>query len=192
MPRLIVLDAKGTLGGSDWNLSTDRRVKAALERGDPGRLRVVGTSWTDWKPALEMAWRIHKVVVYIDEMLLVAPTGAKPPVELARLYQIGREYDIGVQASTQRPRNIPAIMLSEAEWLFLFRVSRMEDRKAVAEFGDEEQLMRNPIHDEHGFYAYNAQWRKPVYYKQFSPRQSTASAGKPAHIIGPTSQGVAR
>lgn len=182
LPRLIVLDGKGSLGGSDWNLSQSRATKRSLERGDNGRLRVTGVTWSDWQPSLDMAWSIGNVVVYIDEMLLVAPS--KPPVQLARLYQIGREKGIGVQASTQRPRNVPAIMLSEAEWIFLFRVSRADDRKAVSDFGDENEVMRRPIHDEHGFYAFNAQWRAPVYYKRFSVRDSVARTNQPAKIAG--------
>lgn len=170
IPRLIVLDGKGTLGGKAWNLSSEGSTIRQLRNGGPGRLRVVGADWSDWKPALELAWQCRNIVVYIDEMTLVCPNASSPPIELKRLYQMGRELNIGVHASTQRPRGVPQIMFSEADWVFLFRVSKPEDRKTVSDYGDEYGTMREPIRDDHGFYAYHQSWRTPIYVPKFSPK----------------------
>lgn len=171
--RLIVLDGKGTLGGRNWNLSPawDGATIRQLRTGHPGRLRITGFDYQQhWKPALDLAWQIRNVVVYIDEMTLVAHTPSNPPIELRRLYQMGRELNIGVQASTQRPRGVPAIMFSEADWIFLFRVSKREDRKTVSDFGDEYGYMMRPISDVHGFWGFNTEWRVPQYSPEFNPR----------------------
>jgi hypothetical protein len=184
MPRLIVLDGKGSLGGKEWNLQPGGKngsdVIRRMQRGEPGRLRFTAQTESDWLWPLDLAWSLGHVVVYIDEMLLVAPNG-RPFKELTRLYQIGREMGIGVQAATQRPRNVPQVMFSEAEWLFLFRVSKKEDRKMVADFGDEDETMLNPIRDRHGFYTYNQTWRHPRYTPAFRAPAAQQRAGS-AHL----------
>lgn len=167
--RLIVLDGKGTLGGSEWNLEMGGTVERQLRAGKPARLRVVAPTNGDWTHWLRLAWDARNVTVYIDEMMTVVAPRQREPNELTALYTRGRELGIGVWASTQRPVWVPPFMLSEAEWIFLFRVSKPDDRKAVADFGDEYGMMRNPIRDEHGFWTYNVQWRRPIYTKRFAP-----------------------
>lgn len=179
--RLIVLDAKGTISAKEWNLSTDGSVLRRLKAGQPGRFLVRGIRAEDFTPTLDLAWQIGNIVVYVDEMALVNPS-SRPTFELARLYQQGREKQIGVQASTQRPRNVPAIMFSEADWIFAFRMSRREDRKTVADYGDEAETMLRPIRDTHGFYTYHPSWDRAIYTARYTPQKARVYAGADVKI----------
>jgi hypothetical protein len=165
--RLIVLDPKGTLGKPEWNLETGDWGKRQLLRGRKARIRVPYPLNGDWRPWLDLAWKARDVTVYIDEVYGVVPAGKRPPDEFVALYTRGRELGISVHAASQRPVWIPQFVLSEADWLFVFRLSRPQDRKYVAGFGDETGDMERPIRDAHGFWTYHQAWRHAVYTPRY-------------------------
>lgn len=173
MPRLVALDGKNVLGKPGWNLDSSEQAMRALRRGQNARVRIVETEQQDWDYWLDLVWEMGNTFVYIDEMLALTAGNGTASKSLKRLYQMGREKRIGVMASTQRPKSVPAVMFSEAEWLFVFRVSRKDDRKYLTEFGDEYETMMEPIRDEHGFYVYNQTWRRPRYLPKFVPSQTS-------------------
>jgi hypothetical protein len=170
--RLVVFDPKATLGGPEWNLESGREAERRLLRGGDARIRIRAPLDDDWTPYLRMVWEARNVTLYIDEVYALVPEGKRAPAEFNALYTRGREMGIGVHASTQRPRSIPAVTLTEAEWLFVFRVARPEDRNYVAGFGDEQGLMKGLPRDEHGFWTYKATWRKPIYTPRFQARRA--------------------
>lgn len=172
LDRLVVFDSKGTLGGRDWNLSSHESTWRALKRGEAGRYRIVGDVGMDWRPWLRELWRMRPITLYIDELLAVVPRGHKAPTELDALYTRGGELGIGVWAGMQRPRWVPPFALSEAEWIFLFRVAKKSDRQAISEFGDDEEIMMQPIRDEHGFYIYRQGWRRPRYLPRYQANET--------------------
>ena len=176
-PRLIVFDSKGTMNLTEWKLSDSDATKRALKRGEPGRLWVPTPPGNDWTRWLDFIWEIRNVTLYVDEMMAVVPPRKSAPDQLNSLYTRGREFGIGVHASMQRPAWVPPFTLSEAEWLFVFRLSRAADRKAVSDFGDEYETMRNPVPDEHGFFIYNQTWRRPRYLKRFNASSVESSQG---------------
>lgn len=163
--RLVVLDPKGTLGGSSgWNLVdwTEQHARWLLE-GQPVRLRVPAPFDGDWRPFLATIYNAGNVTVYIDEAYGVVPPGKRPPNELNALYTRGRELGIGVWAATQRPSWIPLEMLSESEWLFCFRLQLDEDRARMAQLMGPD--VRVPARDPHGFWLYNVYWERPRYIR---------------------------
>lgn len=118
----------------------------------------------NWDAYFATIYGAGHVTVYIDEAYGIVPPGAKIPPMLNALYTRGRELGIGVWAATQRPSWIPLVMLSEAEWLFAFRLQLDADRKRMAELMGPE-VMR-PVRNPHGFWLYNVNWDVPRYYAQ--------------------------
>ena len=161
LTRLVVIDSKGSLSDPLWNLEpwSDSNVKK-LEQGKPVRLRVLHPLDGNYDPIFEQLYDIGDLTVYIDEMYGVAPRG-KFSTHLNALYTRGRELGIGVWASAQRPSWVPLTMLSEAEWVFVFRLQMHSDRMRVAGIVGPQVL--DPIPDKFGFYVYNTDWDEPYY-----------------------------
>lgn len=160
--RLVVFDPKGTLR-TGWNLKDWNFFQAQkLRMGRPCRIRVPAPLDGNWEPFFEACYNAGNVTVYIDEAygVLSAP-GARPGRYLNALYTRGRELNIGTWAATQRPAWIPLVMLSEADWLFVFRLQLVEDRKRLS------QIIGPDAHTElreHNVLAYNQHWNDPQFY----------------------------
>lgn len=178
--RLIALDPKPSL--RHWErletvTSSNHASIRALRRGENRRIRVPdpGKGMAGWLPWLQLVWEIGDITVYIDEINLVVYPRKVPPIQFSRLYQQGRERGIGVWGATQRPVNIPLICVTEAEWIFEFRVGNKADRKLIGDYGDDSGRMAEPIRDEHGFYTFNQTWREAVYTPRLTKQQETRS-----------------
>ena len=167
LPRLVVLDPKGTLKGkwrlADWSDSRERQ----LRRGDPVRVRVPAPLDGDWEPYLWAAYEAGNCTVYVDEVYGVVPAGSRTPAALTALYTRGRELGIGTWAATQRPSWVPLFVLSEAEWLAQFRLSLDADRKRMAGLMGAGAALDNPP-DKYGFYLFNQSWHRPAYFSKVS------------------------
>lgn len=164
--RLVVLDPKGTLSaGSGWNLTQwDGSTERALQNGEPVRARIQAPLDGNWEPFLETIYHSENVTVYIDEMYGVIQSASKPGQWLTALYTRGRELKIGVWTSTQRPTWIPLFTLSEADWLFVFRLQMETDRARMA------SLMGAVVADKelkgNNVWVYNQEWPRPMLYKR--------------------------
>lgn len=178
--RLIAFDPKPSL--RKWErletvTSLNHADVRALRRGENRRIRIPDPQkgMDGWLPWLQLVWEIGDVTVYIDEINLVVYPKRNPSIQFSRLYQQGRERGIGVWGATQRPVNIPLICVTEAEWLFEFRIGNKADRKLIADYGDDSGKMAEPIRDEHGFYTFNQSWREAIYTQRLTKRQETRS-----------------
>jgi hypothetical protein len=163
--RLVVIDTKASLTG--WKLvAATKKAWGRLERGDPCRLRVVPPIEGDqaaWFDALFMRlYEIGSLTLYIDEAYGVVPPGARAGAWLNALYTRGRERGIGVWACTQRPMWIPLFLISEANWLVVFRLNLDDDRKRMASMAGEAVLAKIP--DPHGFWLYHVGDEAPSYF----------------------------
>jgi len=166
LSRLVVIDTKGTLTG--WNCrDANPRLINKLEHDEPVRIRLVPDivdNQTEWFEQLfERLYHIGNLTVYIDEVYGVLPPGQRPGKWFNALYTRGREFGIGVWAATQRPAWVPLVVLSEADWFLVFRLHMTEDRRRMAGVIGEQALIAPP--DPHGFWLYNSEWIKPVYYR---------------------------
>lgn len=172
IPRLIVLDGKGTLSGEDWNLEPwDGRGINKLQTGQPARLRALAPVGSIdpidyWETVLYTAYKVQNVTIYIDELYAVCPPNQKQSPALFAVYTRGRELGIGVWAATQRPVWVPLVGLSEAEHFFMFRLQLDEDRRHMAAFMGRDVM--NLIKDPYGFYYMRAIKDNPVYFRQLS------------------------
>jgi energy-coupling factor transporter ATP-binding protein EcfA2 len=182
LPRLVVLDGKGSL--SDWNLIPwDGNTRRALIAGEPVRSRVTAPLKGDvkefWETVLGLCYFAGDLTIYIDEVYAITPPNTNPGPNLWACYTRGREFGVGVWSSTQRPVWIPLISMSEAEHYFCFRLNLGEDRKRLSAFMGEPVL--TPIPDEHGFYYSRAEWDKPIYKTKLTPGETIpVEINKPA------------
>ena len=167
--RLIVLDAKGTITGPEWRVEDFDGASRALRNPDSEfRLRVPAPINGDWEPFLWAAYEAENCTVYIDEVYGVE-TGTKPSNALRACITRGRELGIGVWAATQRPSQIPLIILSEADWIFTFQLRLDVDRKRMAELIGPAAL--DPL-SGHNVVVYNDKLEKPVRYRSIVVRES--------------------
>lgn len=163
--RLVVIDPKGTLGGdsgwnlTDWNSSQERKLK----KGEPCRIRVPAPLDNNYEPYFKACYDAQNVTVYIDEMYGVVERG-KPGQYLTAMYTRGRELNIGVYAATQRPTWVPLFILSEADWLFVFRLQLDADRARLASIMGAEVAVRRL--QGHQVFVYHQEWNAPVLYNR--------------------------
>lgn len=162
VPRLVVLDPKGTLGKwglEEWNEETQERL---YER-ERVRVRVALEGGRDfekfWESVLQEVYEATDLVVYVDEASGIIDS-TKPGPWLNSVWTRGREFNETGIAATQRPRNIPRIFLTEAEHYFVFTLRHPEDRKYVAGFAPE---LEEKVPHKHGFWYYNVNADKPIY-----------------------------
>ncbi len=165
VPRLVVIDPKATL--IDWGLTEPGADDwTRLERGGTGRFRILAPIVDDplmWYESLfQRLYDIGDLTVYIDEAYAVSSPGSRPGKYLAALYTRGRELGIGVWAATQRPTWIPLFLISEADWLIMFRLNLPDDRKRLAAIAGDRVMGRIP--DKHGLWLYNVEDEKPRYF----------------------------
>jgi DNA helicase HerA-like ATPase len=163
--RLVVIDAKGTL--NDWNATEpDSLAWYRFLRGGEGRLRILPPITDDpagwYEKLFEELYEAGTLTLYIDEAYAVVPPGTRAGKWLNALYTRGRERGIGVWAATQRPAWIPLFMISEADWVFAFRLSLVEDRQRLAAIAGEKLL--EPPRSEHGFWMYHVSMDDPALF----------------------------
>lgn len=178
LSRLVVFDPKGTLWVPEWRLEDwSKEGLQRLAEGESVRLRIPAPLNNNWEPYFTEIFSIGNCVVYIDEVYGIVPPGAKPGAMFTAMYTRGRELNIGVIAATQRPTWVPLFVLSEAEWLFVFRLQLQADRNRMAEIGGPELQEPIPAIDEYGFYVYNSLWNEPIYLRGLSiPKRRKRSA----------------
>lgn len=78
----------------------------------------------------EWIYRRGNTTLYVDESYLVTRGEQIPTFYHACLTQ-GRELGIETWSATQRPMNLPQVLMSEAEHNYVFRLRLPQDRKKV-------------------------------------------------------------
>ena len=193
LKRFAALDPKGSLG--KWKLQTwDKDSRKLLRDGEPVRVRIESEPGVDpvdyWESVLRELYDIGletgQLFIYLDETFLLSDgNGTRYPRALRDIWTTGGEKGIGAAAATQVPRFIPKYLITEAEHIFLFRLTLKEHRDYVADSTDDRLAIPIPKEDRHGFYYYSIFADDPLYYRQYERAQgegweeiaSEASAG---------------
>ena len=108
-----------------------------------------------WQAALHSVWRMGRRILYIDEVNIVNPSRTVVSEELGRAIRTGRERGLGVWSASQRPKDIPSVVFTEAEHFFIFRLQYEADREKVASFTGERILPLLEGLRGHQFVYYN-------------------------------------
>lgn len=143
---VAVLDTKGLL---QWRGYQRFESFAEVERARHHHL-IYAPSWNE-HPArdresvdrfFEWLFARGNTVVYVDEVMSITRGNDMPEFYLAAITR-GREFGIGVHSSTQRPKQIPQVVLSEAESFFVFSLQLPQDRERIQEVvGEPLPLVR--------------------------------------------------
>lgn len=129
----VVLDPKRTYRQEGVPVHRDFRAKE-----DRQILRDDGYGDLDyWDAQLHAIRRAGNRIVYVDETLLITPPRAILP-ELGHTIRTGRERGVAVWCGSQRPKELPSPIFTEAEHFFIFRLQWEADREKVASFTTDE------------------------------------------------------
>lgn len=110
------------------------------------------------------AFERGNTLVYVDEVQRVV-NGSRIGRSYATVLQLGREKNVACWSATQRPAAIPLVIMTESEHYFVFRLRNVEDRKRLYEYTGHPEFQRS-IRDPYGFWYYNDNTGKLVYYKK--------------------------
>lgn len=135
VPRFVVLDAKHTFRMRNVPISSEyNRFRAR---------QVVRLPYDaeDWEGVMRRIWRRRRTLLYVDETTLVNEAyGSRLSPQLGRAIRTGRELGIGVWIGSQRPKDIPSAIFTEAEHFFIFQLNWHEDRKKVVSFTNTDLM----------------------------------------------------
>lgn len=151
-PWVVVLDSKGTLQWSGYQVHT--RLASLTESTAPRLLyRPVYEELQDpdvLDRFFEWIYRRERTTLYVDEVYAIAQ-GDRFPYHFGACLTRGRELGIEVFTATQRPSRIPAIVLSESEHLYVFKLKLPRDRDKIEEMtGIDADVVRDL--PKHQFY----------------------------------------
>jgi hypothetical protein len=109
-----------------------------------------------WSHPMRRALAKKNVVVYVDEMTLINEGyGYRLHPVLGRIIRTGRETNVSAWIGSQRPKDIPSAVFTEAEHFFVFQLNWDDDRKKVVSFTSSKI---RPVLDSlraHEFVYYN-------------------------------------
>lgn len=78
----------------------------------------------------EFVYRRGRTTLYVDEAYLVT-RGEEIPLYYQACLTQGRELGVETWTATQRPMNVPQVVMSEAEHAYIFRLKLPQDRKKI-------------------------------------------------------------
>ena len=174
--NVVALDTKGTLAWPEAGpeLATVTRLS---ELGGVKGGRVI------YRPVFEelnlesydrfFSWAYLRgdTIVWVDELMSVAPGPLKMPESYRACLTRGRERRVAVWSLTQRPSGVPLVALSEATHVFAFDLTLEDDRKRLVSATGQKEFFERP-----GRYAF---W----YYDmtgQGAPARGRVVSGRPA------------
>jgi hypothetical protein len=163
-PRLIICDAKGLLetgGPEGWDYVSWDKGYPLLKRGEPARVYIPPLHSDEaWEEKFRQIFKLRGVAVYVDELYQVGPAAGSEG--LRALYTQGRQLNIGMWASVQRPAFVPKYVFSEASYIFMFNLQLEDDLETMGkQIG--RRVMTEPL-GWYGFWVYSVRTRRLLKY----------------------------
>ena len=93
----------------------------------------------EFNQVCEIIYKTRNIGFMVDELSNFM-SGQKAPYWFRRIQQVGRKHGVGCVSLTQRPKDIPQILLSESEHKFVFRLELEQDCEKI------ESICRKRIH----------------------------------------------
>jgi len=82
--------------------------------------------------AVGLAYGHPRTLLFVDEAHEAAPAGRTPP-HMRRALRQGRHRHLSMILATPRPVTVDPLVLSQADWVYVFKLPNPNDRKRVAE-----------------------------------------------------------
>ncbi|MFO6595593.1 ATP-binding protein [Bacillus cereus] len=102
----------------------------------------------------------ENTILWIDELMEVCPSHFKYPPYLKGLMTRGRSKEATVWACTQRPAEIPAIVMGNATHFFIFDMNLPQDREKIAKTTGAMKFLEKPGYRK--FWYFRSGWDEPV------------------------------
>lgn len=135
---IVVLDLKGTINWASYKVVSD--FKRLTKEKEPRLVfRPSAKLLRDEKLIDDFFWWIYQrknTCLYVDEVYSVV-SGNWLPNGYHAILTRGRERNITLLNSTQRPTRIPTEVLSEVERIFVFRLRMFRDREKLLNIDSE-------------------------------------------------------
>lgn len=109
---------------------------------------------------LKWAYMRENTTIWIDELMSIADSPTRYPKYLKACMTRGRSKDVAVWALTQRPSDIPSIVMANCTHFFIFDLMLPNDRKKVSEATGIPDFMETPGH--HNFWYYRIGGNDPI------------------------------
>jgi ABC-type oligopeptide transport system ATPase subunit len=108
----------------------------------------------------EFAYFRMNCIVYVDEVMDVCDNASSVPQYAKGILTRGRQRNTAMWISTQRPKTIPLVFMSEATHYFIFRLNLENDRKRIQEIIPHDEI--NTLIDKYKFWYFTHTMDKPV------------------------------
>lgn len=86
----------------------------------------------------------ENTILWIDELMSIADNPSRYPPYLKALYTRGRSKEATVWALTQRPMDIPTIVMANSTHFFIFNLNMPQDRDKVAKATGWPEFLEMP------------------------------------------------
>ena len=97
--------------------------------------------------AVGLAYGHPGTMLLVDEAHEVAPANRTPP-HMRRALRQGRHHDLSLILVTPRPLTVDPLVVSQADWVYVFKLPNPNDRKRVAEsIGWDPKAFDEAVHD---------------------------------------------
>lgn len=93
---------------------------------------------------MKWVYKRENTILWIDELMEVAPSPVRYPFHLKALYTRGRSKEAVVWACTQRPTDIPVICMTNSTHYFIFTMQNPDDRHKLVRATGMPQFMEQP------------------------------------------------
>jgi hypothetical protein len=129
--------------------------------------------------ACQLAMKLGNVRIAVDELSMFCNSNYMPP-EFKKLVRLGRHKNAGLMATTQRPPDIQALIISQCQEMYLFQMHLPNDVRYLSQFVPDTDRLLNLKRGQ--FILWNPQ-------SQPNPSEQSPSQPEPAEAPKPlTSQ----
>lgn len=163
--NVIVLDNKGMMKESDWKGFTVFKDFDSLIKADdktcPKRIfqpDIFNQSLELFDSFFKWIYHRQNTVVYIDEVYSICESSRQIPFYYKGILTRGRERGIACFSATQRPMDIPNVILSESEFYFVFQLRLDADREKVEKITGIRREYQAELEDFEFFIANDKQF----------------------------------
>lgn len=102
----------------------------------------------------------ENTTLWIDELMEVCPGPFKYPPYLKGVLTRGRSKNVACWACTQRPSDIPSIVMGNCTHFFIFDMNLPQDRDKIAKTTGSDKFYQKPGY--RNFWYFKAGWDEPV------------------------------